>query len=73
MRKDNFAKLSLIRYNQSMPWNSRIKLEPRGNEDPKFNPKNKTERKLLITLLSVAFAAFVIAVALIVCYYVFFK
>lgn len=49
-----------------------VKLEERGDKDPKFNPKNKTDRKILIfVLVSVAILLILIA-ALVAVYYLFF-
>ena len=56
-----------------MAWNNRIKLEPRGEEDPKFNINNKTDRKILLTIIISVSILVLIAVGLFVVYYVFFK
>ena len=56
-----------------MAWNNRIKLEPRGEEDPKFDINNKTDRKILLTIIISVSVLVLIAVGLFVVYYVFFK
>ena len=56
-----------------MAWNNRIKLEPRGDEDPKFDINNKTDRKILLTIIISVSVLILIAVGLFVVYYVFFK
>ena len=56
-----------------MAWNNRIKLEPRGDEDPKFDINNKTDRKILLTIIISVSVLVLIAVGLFVVYYVFFK
>ncbi|MCD8209212.1 MAG: hypothetical protein LUC31_00065 [Coprobacillus sp.] len=48
-------------------------LEERSEDEPKYNPHNKTDRRLLMMLLSIAFIVLVIVVTLIVCYYEFWK
>ena len=55
-----------------MSWNSRIKLEPRGDEDPKFNPKNKTDRKIMLTVIITSTILLLITGALIWVYFQFF-
>ena len=55
-----------------MSWNSRIKLEPRGDEDPKFNPKNKTDRKIMLTVIITSTILLLIIGALIWVYFQFF-
>ena len=55
-----------------MSWNSRIKLEPRGDEDPKFNPKNKTDRKIMLTVIITSTILLLIIGALIWLYFQFF-
>jgi flagellar basal body-associated protein FliL len=56
-----------------MAWNNRIKLEPRGEKDPKFDINNKTDRKILLTIIISLSILVLIAVGLFVVYYVFFK
>ena len=49
-----------------------VKLEQRSDKEPKFNPKNKTDRKILLTVvISVAILLALIA-GLIIIYYRFF-
>lgn len=49
-----------------------IKLEERGDKDPKFNPHNKTDRKILtIVIVSISILLVLIG-ALIAIYYIFF-
>ena len=52
-----------------MPWNTKIKLEPRGENDPKFNPKNKTDRKILLLVVLSVTVLTIIAVGLFLLYY----
>ena len=54
-----------------MPFKN-IKMEPRGENEPKYNPNNKTDRKLLHTLMWLVFALVVILGGLITLYFVFF-
>ena len=56
-----------------MAYNDRIKLEPRGEQDPKFDPHNKTDRKILITIIVSLTLLVAIAVGLFIVYYTFFK
>jgi len=56
-----------------MAWNNRIKLEPRGEKDPKFDINNKTDRKILLIIIISLSILVLIAVGLFVVYYVFFK
>ena len=56
-----------------MAWNNRIKLEPRGEKDPKFDINNRTDRKILLTIIISLSILVLIAVGLFVVYYVFFK
>lgn len=45
------------------------KLEPRAEHEPKFDIKNRTDRKILFTILGVLFVCVVILVVLIVLYF----
>ena len=56
-----------------MPWNTKIKLEPRGDEDPKFNPHNKTDRKILFLVIISVSVLTAIAVGLFLLYYLVLK
>lgn len=56
-----------------MPWNSRIKLEPRGEKDPKFDPNNKTDRKIMMAIIISVSVLTVIAAGLFVLYFLVFK
>ena len=56
-----------------MPWNNRIKLEPRGDHDPKFDPNNKTDRKILITVIVSVSVLTVILIGLFLLYFLVFK
>ena len=49
-----------------------VKLEERGDKDPKFNPKNKTDRKILIFVLVAVGILLILIAALITIYYLFF-
>ena len=55
-----------------MGWNTKIPLEPRGDDEPKFNPRNKTDRKIFLIVLFSVLALTLIATGLFVIYYVFF-
>lgn len=65
--------IDFIKYNQIMPWNTKIKLEPRGDNDPKFNPNNKTDRKILLFVIVSVSILTVIAVGLFLLYYLVFR
>ena len=56
-----------------MPWNSRIKLEPRGEKDPKFDPNNKTDRKIMMAIIISVSVLTVIAAGLFILYFLVFK
>ena len=49
-----------------------VKLEERGERDPKFNPKNKTDRKILLTVIISCAILIALIAGLIVIYYRFF-
>lgn len=49
-------------------WGKRIKLEPRAENEPKFNPKNKTDRKIVTVVLITSLIITLIVVALILVY-----
>lgn len=55
-----------------MPYNSRIKLEPRGEKEPKFDPNNKTDRKIMKWVLVSSAILLLIIGALFAIYYLFF-
>ena len=65
--------IDFIKYNQIMPWNTKIKLEPRGDKDPKFDPKNKTDRKILFLVVISVTVLTIIAVGLFLLYYLVFR
>ena len=64
---------NFIKQNLDMPWNTKIKLEPRGDEDPKFNPHNKTDRKILFLVIISVSVLTAIAVGLFLLYYLVLK
>ena len=49
-----------------------IKMEKRSDDEPKFNSKNKTDRKILLTVIIVIAILLVILGGLIALYYAFF-
>lgn len=49
-----------------------IKMEERPENEPKFNSKNKTDRKIMITVISVLAVLLVFVVMLIIIYYTLF-
>ncbi len=49
-----------------------IKMEERGEKDPKFNPQNKTDRKILTLIIVSVSILLVLIGALIAVYYIFF-
>ena len=51
----------------------KIELEPRGEKDPKFNIHNKTDKKILLTVIISVSVMIVIIVALFIIYYKFFN
>lgn len=56
-----------------MPWNTKIKLEPRGDHDPKFDPHNKTDKKILLAVIISVSVLTVIVVGLFLLYFLVFK
>ena len=49
-----------------------VKLEQRNDKEPKFNPKNKTDRKILLTVILSCAVLIALIVGLIIIYYRFF-
>ena len=49
-----------------------VKLEKRAENEPKFDANNKTDRKILITVIIVVSVLLVILAGLIALYYIFF-
>lgn len=49
-------------------WGKRIKMEPRAENEPKFDPKNKTDRKIAIVVLTSSLIITLIVTALILVY-----
>ena len=49
-----------------------VKMEERPENEPKFNGKNKTDRKILITVISVCAVLLVLVVTFIILYYTLF-
>ena len=49
-----------------------IKMEERPENEPKFNGKNKTDRKIVITIVSLIAVLTAIVVGLIILYYTVF-
>ena len=55
-----------------MPWKN-IKMVPRSENEPKFNPNNKTDRKILSLVILSSVILTVIAIGLFVLYFSIFK
>lgn len=49
-----------------------IKMEERPENEPKFNGKNKTDRKIMITVISLIAVLLVLVVGFIILYYTVF-
>ena len=49
-----------------------IKMEERPENEPKFNSKNKTDRKIMITIISLLAVLLVFVVMLVIIYYTLF-
>ena len=49
-----------------------VKLEERGDKDPKFNPNNKTDRKILTFIIVSVSILLLLIGACIAIYYIFF-
>lgn len=54
-----------------MPWKN-IKLVPRSDDEPAFNSKNKTDRKILTLVIVSSVILTIIAVGLIILFYTLF-
>ena len=50
-----------------------VKMEKRGENEPKFNPKNKTDRKIVFTIVLLVSILLLILAGLIVLYVLFFR
>ena len=50
-----------------------VKMEKRGENEPKFNPKNKTDRKIVLTMVLLVTILLLLIAGLIVLYVLFFK
>ena len=50
-----------------------VKLEKRGENEPKFNPKNKTDRKIIVTMIILVSVLLLLIAGLIVIYYLFIR
>jgi hypothetical protein len=55
-----------------MPWKN-IKLVPRSDDEPKFNAKNATDRKILTSIIVSCSILVVIAVILFILYFSVFR
>ena len=49
-----------------------IKLEERNEKEPKFNIHNKTDRKILFTVIGISLVLIALIVGLVIVYYQFF-
>lgn len=50
-----------------------VKMEKRGENEPKFNPKNKTDRKIVVTMIILVTVLLLLIAGLIVLYYTVIK
>ena len=50
-----------------------VKMEKRGENEPKFNPKNKTDRKIVLTMVLLVTILLLLIAGLIVLYVLFFR
>ena len=50
-----------------------VKLEKRSDKEPKFNPKNKTDRKIVLTIVLLVSILLLVLGGLIALYLIFFK
>ena len=50
-----------------------VKLEKRSEDEPKFNKNNKTDRKIVLTIVILVAALLVILGGLIALYFIFFN
>ena len=50
-----------------------VKLEERMENEPKFNPKNKTDRKILITIIVLVSALVLLIIGLVTLYFVVYR
>ncbi len=55
-----------------MLWKN-VELEKRNENEPKFNPKNKTDRKIVSTLFIVLGIAVTLLAGVIALYFIFFN
>lgn len=55
-----------------MPWKN-IKLVPRSDDEPKFNPNNRTDRKILTLVIISCLVLITIAIGLFVLYFTVFN
>ena len=55
-----------------MSFNSRLKLEPRGEKDPKFDPNNKTDRKIVRYIIISVIILLILIIGFFAIYYIFF-
>ena len=56
-----------------MSWNSRIKLEKRPDNEPRYDPNNKTDRKIIRWVIISSVSLTLLAGVLIACYLLFFR
>ena len=50
-----------------------VKLEKRGENEPKFNPNNKTDRKIVFTIVLLSVILLLLIGGLITLYLLFFR
>lgn len=48
------------------------KMEPRGENEPKYNPNNATDRKIVRTVVWISVLLVIVIIALFVVYFVYF-
>ena len=49
-----------------------VKLEKRSDNEPKFDPKNKTDRKIMLTVIILTSALLLLIGVFIALYFIFF-
>lgn len=50
-----------------------VKMEKRGENEPKFNPKNKTDRKIVITMVILSVVLLILIAGFVALYYLVIK
>lgn len=50
-----------------------VKMEKRGENEPKFNPKNKTDRKIVLTIVLLVSVLILLIVGVVLLYYFLYR